>query len=127
MSKREVPEYYQFGDIEAADILKHLTGLGSQIGGYIVRSCRMDGKNKCDNPREDLLKARNLIDMEDERLAELGFPAPGEREGKRGVVLMPAEERLRLNRELVEKFRGAFGKTDAEMQQMKEDTDWNEE
>ncbi|MFS0140275.1 DUF3310 domain-containing protein [Corynebacterium striatum] len=65
-------EYYRFGnDVEAADIAEHLTGNGAQAVQYVVRSCRLDGKNKGERIG-DLEKARWFIGREIERLLNLG-------------------------------------------------------
>lgn len=64
------PDYYKgfSNGAEVIDISEHLTGNGSQAVQYIARATRIDGKVK-GNPKEDLRKARWLLDRE---LARLG-------------------------------------------------------
>jgi len=66
------PGYYKFpGDIEAKQIVGHLTGLGAQAVQYGIRSCRLDGNNKgktVDERIEDLRKGIKFYEFEIARL-----------------------------------------------------------
>lgn len=79
----DAPEYYIFpSGVETIDVSENLSSLGGQIVQYVVRSTRIDGKNK-GNRVEDLEKAEKLLQRElrrvklEEAEAERGYcPTP---------------------------------------------------
>ena len=79
----DAPEYYIFpSGVETIEVSENLTSLGGQIVQYVVRSTRIDGKNKGKRV-EDLEKAEKLLQRElrrvklEEAKAERGYcPTP---------------------------------------------------
>lgn len=68
---RNAPDYYKFPHgVQVTDITSHLNSNGGQAAGYVIRSTRIDGQNKEEDPRESLRKAIDLIQMEIYRLDE---------------------------------------------------------
>lgn len=67
-----MPGYYEFdeGNVQVADISRHLTSNGGQAVQYIARSCRLDGLNKGEQVG-DLEKALWFIQDEINRLADI--------------------------------------------------------
>lgn len=55
------PKYYSFPNgIQLLDISRELNGNAAQIVQYFGRSCRLDGNNKTDDPKSDILKGIHL-------------------------------------------------------------------